>query len=66
MVSAWSSLLEDVVGSYRPNCQTKLVKALHELSLVFCIVISTMAYTTLANTSLHLPLLKTSMVSALD
>ena len=42
-------------GSYLPSCQTNLVIALHELSLLFSHFIITTVYHW-ADTSLHLPL----------
>ena len=43
-----------------PNCQTNLVIVLYALPLFFCNVINTTAYH-MADTSLHLLLLKRSM-----
>ena len=50
-----SSMVEGDEGSYLPNCQSNLVIALDELSLLFCIFINTAAYNW-ADISLHLPL----------
>ena len=56
-----SSLVERGAGWYLPNCQTNLVIDLYTLSLLFCKFINTTAYTTWADTSRHLLILKSSM-----
>ena len=50
-----SSLVEGDKSLYLPNCQSNLVIALHELTLLFCFFINTTAYL-LEDMSLHLPL----------
>ena len=53
----WSSLVEGGEGSYLPNCQTTLVIVFDALFLLFCIFTNTTA-----DMSLHLLLLKSSML----
>ena len=64
IIYAWSSLVEGGEGLYLPNCQMTLVIALDALSLLFCIFLNTTSYTW-AEMSLHLLLLKNSMIRSI-